>query len=285
MIRGWLNAFGSVEGLFGGDEEGGGGVGVVTEGFSSDLLKKDFEIGRLLGSGSYGWVHRAVTRSSGEPVAIKCQLEDEDAEAEITALKTIDRHANVIGLQEVIRDQESEHIYIVLDIMDVNLEDTVYRMAAKGLSFSESELKSVWQQCLNGLRHVHRVGLLHRDLAARNILLDRTGAVKLTDFGMSILRKKSKVMRRKDLFDLSVVFIFSVSQQEVDDLDLIDGKVNSAGVRVVESLYFGGVSLGKILKSRYFFQKPLPQRPRISHILSDTSTDDHEEHKDASSHY
>ncbi|XP_076065343.1 cyclin-dependent kinase 5 homolog [Oratosquilla oratoria] len=270
MIRSSLDDFGSAEGLRG-EDVGGEGMGDAAK-FSSERLKALFEIGPKLGEGSYGLVYRAVRKSTGETVAIKRQSEDLDYEAvdtEIASFKTLGKHPNVICLQEVIREEENDLVYFVLDIMDLSLADTVKRMAEQGLSFSESEDKSVWLQCLKGLRHVHKVGLAHCDLAARNILVDRRGSVKITDFGSAIQEGVDVFFsQRDDLIDLGAVFIYCVSQEEVDEIDAIHGKISSSGVQFVEQLYSGEVSLLKAIKSRYFRQKPLPQRPQISHILS-----------------
>ncbi|XP_076038463.1 mitogen-activated protein kinase 15-like [Oratosquilla oratoria] len=188
---------------------------------------------------------------------------------EIVSFRTLGRHPNVISLQEVIREEENHQVYFVLDIMDLSLEDTVKRMAEQVLSFTENEVKSIWFQCLKGLRHVHKDGVVHCDLAARNILVDRTGSVKITEFGLAIREGENVFFSQKeDLIDLSTVFIYSVSQEEVDQIDLIHGKISSSGVQLVEQLYSGEVSLLKAIKSRYFRQKPLPQPPQISHILS-----------------
>ncbi|XP_076069767.1 uncharacterized protein LOC143041644 [Oratosquilla oratoria] len=188
---------------------------------------------------------------------------------EIASFRALGRHPNVICLQEVIREEENHQVYFVLDIMDLSLEDTVKRMAEQVLSFTESEVKSVWFQCLKGLRHVHKVGLVHCDLAERNILVDRTGSVKITDFGLAIREGENVFFSQKeDLIDLGAVFIYSVSQEKVDQIDLIHGKISSSGVQLVEQLYSGEVSLLKAIKSRYFRQKPLLQPRQISHILS-----------------
>ncbi|XP_076037394.1 uncharacterized protein LOC143022882 [Oratosquilla oratoria] len=181
---------------------------------------------------------------------------------------TLGRHQNVICLQEVIRKEENHQVYFVLDIMDLSLEDTVKRMAEQGRSFTKSEVKSVWFQCFKGLRHVHKVGLVHCDLAARNILVDRTGSVKITDFGLAIREGENVFFSQKeDLIDLIAVFINSVSQEEVDQIDLIHGKISSSGVQLVEQLYSGEVSLLKAIKSCYF-RKAFTKSPAEKHHMT-----------------
>ncbi|XP_076046926.1 uncharacterized protein LOC143028539 [Oratosquilla oratoria] len=243
--------------------------------FSSELCAI-FEIEALLGSAAFGWVHSVVSRSTGDKVAIKTQIKELCSEAidrELDALRTLRSHPNVISLYGVIEDLKNEQVHFILELMDLSLEETTNRMTSLGLRFREDEIKSIWLQCLRGLSHIHMAGLVHGDLAARNVLFSRTGIVKITDFGMAV--REDQVVdnsQRDDLLELNVVFVYTVTQELVEDLQGLHKRVSSAGVALVEEMFFGEVSARQALLSPYFGEKPSPRRPYIGHILYGNSS-------------
>jgi len=54
-----------------------------------------------------------------------------------------------------------------------------------GIVYSQSEVKCLVQQLLNGLSHMHSHFIMHRDLKPNNILLQSDGSIKICDFGQS----------------------------------------------------------------------------------------------------
>ena len=49
----------------------------------------------------------------------------------------------------------------------------------------ESYAKLIFKQIIEGLSHIHSMGVLHRDIKLDNILLDGHGVIKIGDFGVS----------------------------------------------------------------------------------------------------
>ncbi len=54
-------------------------------------------------------------------------------------------------------------------------------------------------QIFKGLDYSHRLGIVHRDIKPSNILLDRTGVVKITDFGISKVSDLTRLTHSGDV--------------------------------------------------------------------------------------
>ncbi|VDL86865.1 unnamed protein product [Schistocephalus solidus] len=53
------------------------------------------------------------------------------------------------------------------------------------VDFSDSIKKAIMRQLLTGLHYLHKNNVLHRDLKAANILIDKSGVLKIADFGLA----------------------------------------------------------------------------------------------------
>lgn len=47
------------------------------------------------------------------------------------------------------------------------------------------QIKRYMHQLLSGLQHCHEKGILHRDIKGSNLLIDKTGTLKIGDFGLA----------------------------------------------------------------------------------------------------
>jgi len=58
--------------------------------------------------------------------------------------------------------------------------------------FSEDIARFLFSQILNGVNYCHQMGFIHRDLKLENILFDNDWIIKISDFGLSSTKRRSK---------------------------------------------------------------------------------------------
>ncbi|KAL7123698.1 hypothetical protein ABFS83_14G000100 [Erythranthe nasuta] len=157
---------------------------------SNGRLGNKYELGRTLGEGNFGKVKYARNMDSdGQPFAIKILDKNtilhlnitHQIKREIGTLKLL-KHPNVVRLYEVLASKTK--IYMVLEY--VNGGELFDRIASKG-KYSEGVGRKLFQQLIDGVSYCHNKGVFHRDLKLENVLLDSSGIIKITDFGLSAL--------------------------------------------------------------------------------------------------
>lgn len=77
-------------------------------------------------------------------------------------------------------------LYLVLEyIGGGSLEEWFERNRRPGAGASAAEVHRIIIQVLEGMQHAHAAGIIHRDLKPANILLEKSGEVKISDFGLA----------------------------------------------------------------------------------------------------
>jgi serine/threonine protein kinase len=106
----------------------------------------------------------------------------EDPMKEIAALQFVGNdHPNVLGQIDCISD--ANNFYSVMDFADGG--ELFLHIEANGRC-SEEVARQYFSQILNGLKHLHSLGIYHRDMSLENMMLTRDGVCKIIDFGMCI---------------------------------------------------------------------------------------------------
>ncbi len=91
-------------------------------------------------------------------------------------------HPNIVGVFDV-EDQE-EAAFIAMEYVDgASLETLVWRLGR----LEARQVVPLGAAIARGLAAAHEHGLVHRDIKPANVLLGRSGAIKITDFGISEL--------------------------------------------------------------------------------------------------
>uniref|UniRef100_A0ACD5XMM0 Uncharacterized protein n=1 Tax=Avena sativa TaxID=4498 RepID=A0ACD5XMM0_AVESA len=155
---------------------------------STPLLGK-YELGPLLGRGTFAKVYLAHPVAGGEPVAVKVIDKAEvlgipgmapRVLREVAAMRRL-RHPGVLRLHEVLATRS--RIYLVMELAPRG--DLQSALAANRKGFPERTARRIFVQLASALAHCHARGVTHRDVKPQNILLDANGGLKVSDFGLS----------------------------------------------------------------------------------------------------
>lgn len=147
-----------------------------------------FELVERLGAGGMGVVYKATQLSLGRQVAVKLLPEEsrndpqieERFRREIAILAHL-HHPNIVGIVD--GGVCELGAYFVMELVDgISLRHV---FTHGGLKPPET-LRIIPQIC-DALEYAHSRGVIHRDIKPENILIDRSGRVRLLDFGLSRL--------------------------------------------------------------------------------------------------
>ncbi len=145
-----------------------------------------YHIIRLLGSGGMGHVYHAWDGELGEAVALKVirgeYLTSPEAEARFKRELSISRqvtHKSVIRIYDL-GDVDGVKFISMAFIDGVDL-GSVIKTARPALELA----LDIAEQLCAGLEAAHQAGVVHCDLKPANIMVDKTGAAYLMDFGLA----------------------------------------------------------------------------------------------------
>ena len=153
------------------------------------VLFGKYEIGRLLGKGTFAKVYHAKHITTGESVAIKIINKDhvmkrngmmDQIKREISIMKLV-RHPNIVELKEVMATKTK-----IFFVMEFVRGGELFAKVVKG-KLKEDAARRYFQQLISAVDFCHSRGVSHRDLKPENLLVDENGDLKVSDFGLSAL--------------------------------------------------------------------------------------------------
>ena len=153
---------------------------------NSTLLHGKYELGRLLGHGTFAKVYHARNLQTGKSVAMKVVGKEKVIKVgmmdqimrEISVMNMV-KHPNIVELHEVMASKSK--IYIAMELVRGG---ELFNKIAKG-RLKEDVARVYFQQLISAIDFCHSRGVYHRDLKPENLLLDEDGNLKVTDFGLS----------------------------------------------------------------------------------------------------
>ncbi|KAG8058258.1 hypothetical protein GUJ93_ZPchr0002g25746 [Zizania palustris] len=153
-----------------------------------------YSVGRTIGAGTFAKVRLGV--DTGGIVAVKVidkrmVLRNNlmyQVKREISAMKLLN-HPNIVKIHEVIATKTK--ICLVMEyVSGGQLSDKLSYLKR----LDEREAKKYFCQLIDAVDYCHRRGVYHRDLKPENLLIDNQGDLKVSDFGLSVLRKPGQLL-------------------------------------------------------------------------------------------
>ncbi|XP_061368520.1 CBL-interacting protein kinase 2-like isoform X2 [Gastrolobium bilobum] len=152
------------------------------------VLMQRYELGKLLGQGTFAKVYHARNLVTGMSVAVKVIDKEkilkvgmiDQIKREISVMKLV-RHPHVVELYEVMASKTK--IYF---IMEYAKGGELFDKVAKG-KLKVDVARKYFQQLICAVDYCHSRGVSHRDLKPENLLLDENENLKVSDFGLSAI--------------------------------------------------------------------------------------------------
>jgi serine/threonine-protein kinase len=151
-------------------------------------LGDDYELLSILGRGGYGRVYRVRDLHLEREVALKvlhphltadpAVVERFRREAQLAARLN---HPNIVAIYDI--GGRSGMIWYTMELVK---GPNLAQLVDKDGPFPLDRTVRLLRESLSALAQAHATGLVHRDLKPENLLIDQTGSVQITDFGLAL---------------------------------------------------------------------------------------------------
>ncbi len=186
------------------------------------LRQGDFQILTQVGQGGYGQVYLAQKKDTREVCALKVMSKK--------LLFKLDEIRHVLTERDILTNAKSEWLVRLLYSFQDNKSIYLAMEYVPGGDFrtllnntgvlANRHARFYIAEMFCSVNALHKLGYIHRDLKPENFLIDSTGHVKLTDFGLAAgmlapARMESMRHRLETVGDLSVPFGKPMDQRTI----------------------------------------------------------------------
>ncbi|XP_077509003.1 citron Rho-interacting kinase-like isoform X4 [Amblyomma americanum] len=148
----------------------------------------DFEVKTVIGRGHFGDIRMVKEKSTGDIYAMKILRKDDTLSQREVAFFEEERDILARAAQSgpwltrlQYAFQDSAHLYLVMELLPGG--DLFGLLDRSGGLLPEDEARFYLAELTLAIHALHSLGYVHRDVKPDNVLIDRTGHIKLADFG------------------------------------------------------------------------------------------------------
>ncbi|KAJ5072155.1 cell cycle protein kinase dbf2-related [Anaeramoeba ignava] len=151
------------------------------------LFVKDFEIIAKIGKGGYGEVFLCKKKDTGEILALKRMSKEE--------ISQMDQVKNIRSERDILAQHSSEWLvklmysfqdnHFLYLAMEYLIGGDLKALIQKVKKLDKNTACFYLAEMILCVEALHKLNVIHRDLKPENFLIDSTGHLKLTDFGLS----------------------------------------------------------------------------------------------------
>jgi len=163
-------------------------------------IEEEYELGDVLGSGTFSEVRLGTNKKTGTKYAVKIMTKEnnnarkkEIIDVEIEILKRVN-HQHVVKLYDLF-ETEDKYFLVLQLITGGELFDRIVEL----IHYSEKDASEIVKKIVMGVQHLHSKQVVHRDLKPENLLLsskDPDANVLITDFGLSAIMPEDQRLYR-----------------------------------------------------------------------------------------
>jgi len=170
---------------------------------TESAFSERFKLGELLGTGAFAHVLSAYDHADCTTCAVKVQVIASEKPRDFKRNKTLRRavHSEVDIWRQVGTNEHCVQLYEVFQgpaLCFMTMEScagSLVQKLSKMPEIGEETISQVAAQMLQGIAHLHSLGIVHRDIKCDNFLCGLDDKLKLCDFGVSALLPKQGFLK------------------------------------------------------------------------------------------
>ena len=153
----------------------------------------DFDKIKIIGTGSFGKVYLVQYKKDEQYYAMKMLeksliKEKDQEEHTITERILMSKLKNPLLVKLFYCFQDAKYLYFIMEFIQGG--ELIYHLK-KQIRFDDEKTKFYIAELILALEFLHNNNIIYRDIKPENILIDKTGHIKLVDFGLSKVFKNT----------------------------------------------------------------------------------------------